>query len=65
MPEHIEKAVFTAVGHCEVGASLFMCGKDLITPFSPPWWYCEARGGLYKCQSISKKKKVLTAVQAL
>ena len=40
---------------CEVGASLFMCGKYLITPFSPPTKFCEVRGGLCKCQSISKR----------
>ena len=41
---------------CEVGASLFMCGKYLIAPFSPPRKCCEVRGGLCKCQSISKRQ---------
>ena len=42
--------------HCEVGASLFMCGKDVITPVSPPMRYCEARSGLFKCQRRSRKQ---------
>ena len=33
---------------CEVGASLFMCGKDLITQFQPLRRYFEACAGLFK-----------------
>ena len=40
---------------CEVGATPFMYGKQLITPFSPPRRYCEARLGLFKCQTRSRK----------
>ena len=40
----------------QVGASLFMCGKDLITPFSPPRRCCEACGGLLKCRRRSRKQ---------
>ena len=39
----------------QVGASLFMCGKDLITPFSPPRRICETHAGLFKCQGRSRK----------
>ena len=39
-----------------VGASLFMCGKDLITPFYPPRRYSAARAGLFKCQGRSRKQ---------
>ena len=39
-----------------VGGSLFMCRKVLITPFYPPRRYCEARGGLFKCQRGSRKQ---------
>ena len=39
-----------------VGGSLFMCGKDLITPFSPPRRFCEARAGLFRCQRKSRKQ---------
>ena len=34
----------------------FICGKDRITPFSPPRKYFEARAGLFKCQSRSRKQ---------
>ena len=43
------------LNHSEVGASLFMCGKYLITTFSPPRRYCEARLGLFKWQIRSRK----------
>ena len=33
--------------HCEVGASLFMCWKELITAFSTLRKCCEVRGGLF------------------
>ena len=53
MAEKIEKAVFTAM---EDGASLFICGKDLTTPFLPPRRCFEARVGLFKCQGRSRKQ---------
>ena len=40
----------------EVGASVFMSGKDLITPFSPLRRYCEARSGLFNYQRRSRKQ---------
>ena len=33
VPEHIEKAVSPLWRPCDGGASVFMSGKDLITPF--------------------------------
>ena len=47
-----------------VGVSLFMSGKDLITPFYPPRGYCEARGGLFKCQE-KIGKAVFTTVEVI
>ena len=41
---------------CVVGGSLFMCGKDLITPFYPPRGCCEAREGLFMCQGRSRSQ---------
>ena len=49
VPGKIEKAFFSTVVSYEARASLFMCGKDLITPFSPPKRCCEAGAGLFKC----------------
>ena len=39
-----------------VGGILFMCGKDLITPFQPPRKCCESRVGLFKCQGGSRRE---------
>ena len=41
---------------CEAHASLFMCGKDLITPFHPPRKTREAHAGLFKFQRRSRKQ---------
>ena len=41
---------------CEVGVSLFLCGKHLITPFKPPRWCCETRAGQLKCQRRPRKQ---------
>ena len=41
---------------CEVGASLFICGKDMITPFEPPSRCCEALAGLFTCERRSRKQ---------
>ena len=41
---------------CEARASLFMCGKDLITAFQPPSRCCEARAGLFMCRRRSRKQ---------
>ena len=51
-----QESSFHHCGSCDVGATLFMCGKDLITAFSPPRRCCEARVGLFKCQSKSIKR---------
>ena len=56
MPGKIDKAVFISVESCEARANPFMCWKGLAKPFQPPRRCCEARGGLCKCQRISKKQ---------
>ena len=42
--------------NCGSDASLFMCGKDLITPFSLPRGYCEVRAVLFNYQGRSSKQ---------
>ena len=41
---------------CETHASLSLCGKDLIKPFSPPMRCSEARVGLFKYQQRLRKQ---------
>ena len=53
--EHRESS-FDHCGVTETRGSLFMFGKDLITPFQPPRRCCEARAGLFKCQGRSRKQ---------
>ena len=56
MIEKIEEKFSLLWRPCDVGSRLFMCGKDLITPFLPPRRCCEASGGLFKCQRRSRKQ---------
>ena len=59
-----ESSFHTLWWHCEVGASLFLCGQDLIALFYPPSWFCESRGGqVYVPWKF--EKAVFTPVEAL